>query len=78
MFQENELSDVEYYKDNPQYSECHCLKCKEKSMRIIGIHRTEEYYREERTLYKCEKCGQMAYIDIEWVFSIPTNILGDE
>ena len=64
------LIDEEYYKKNPQYSEVDCLKCKEKTLRLKGIESSEEYDIPDKTLYECEKCGQQAYIDIEWIFTI--------
>jgi len=64
------LIDIEYYKEHPQYSECNCIKCKEETMRLIGIEEFEDYGQEDRTLFQCEKCGQKAYINVEWLFTI--------
>lgn len=66
----SEILDKEYYEKNLEYSECHCIKCNEKTLRVIGIESYEEYDREDKTLYQCEKCGQKAYINIEWIFTI--------
>lgn len=69
-----EILEKEYYEQNPQYSEVECIKCKEKTMRLIGIECFESDYDSsdnyEKTFYKCKKCGQQAYIEIEWVFTI--------
>lgn len=66
----SEIVDKDHYEKNPQYSECSCIKCKEKTMRIIGIECFNDYETEDKTLCKCEKCGQKAYINIEWIFTI--------
>ena len=66
----SKLVDKEYYEKNPQYSECSCIKCKEETMRLIGIEEFEDYEQEDKTLFKCDKCGQKAYISVEWLFTI--------
>lgn len=66
----SEIVSKEYYEKNPQYSEVDCPKCKEKTMRLIGIECFEDYDKEDKSFYKCNKCGQEAYIDIEWIFTI--------
>ena len=72
----SEILEKEYYKKNPQYSEVECVHCKKKKLRIIGIECFEEYGKEEKTFHRCEECGQEAYIEIEWIFTIklPTTI----
>lgn len=66
----SQIFEKEYYEKNPQYSEVECMKCKEKTMRLIGIESFEDYDREDKSFYKCEKCGQEAYIEVEWIFTI--------
>ena len=39
-------------------------------MRLIGIECFDDYDFEDKNLYKCEKCGQKAYIEIEWLFTM--------
>ncbi len=66
----SEIIDIEYYKDNPHYSEVECLRCKEKTLRLVGIECFEEYNKEDKSFYKCDKCGQEAYIEVEWLFTV--------
>ena len=66
----SEILEKEYYEKNPQYGEVDCFKCKEKTMRLIGIECFEDHDEDDKTLYKCEKCGQEAYIEVEWLFII--------
>ena len=66
----SEIIEKEYYEKNPMYSEIDCFKCKEKTMRLIGIECFDEYDREDKSFYRCEKCGQEAYIEVEWLFTI--------
>ena len=66
-----ELIDKKYYERNPDYSkEVKCFKCKEFTLRIIGIESYEDYSMPDKTLYRCEKCGQEATIEVEWRFTI--------
>ncbi len=66
----SEIIDKKNYKENPEYSSLECFKCKEKTMRLIGIESFEEYNKEDKSFYKCDKCGQEAYIEVEWMFTI--------
>ena len=70
----NRLIDIDYYKEHPEYSEVPCIHCKQTKLRIIGIECFTSDYNSsddyEKTLYQCENCGQQAYIEIEWVFSV--------
>lgn len=63
-----ELIDKKYYEEHPQYSEVDCLHCKGKTLRLKGI--VSSYDIPDKTLYECEKCGQQAYIEVEWLFTI--------
>ena len=69
----SEIVEKEYYKENPEYSELECIRCKKKKLRLIGIQCFEEYNMPDKTLYRCEECGQQAYIEIEWLFTIQIN-----